>query len=275
MSRPQPYLILLLPLCLAGGSATPAATQAKGVHAHLTLGELFIPDGYHPPTNAVRLVVQLHGSQQAAENSLLQWGGQAVLVTVIRPGLSQVYTDLFDTDQVFPRLLRDARRKLRELGVAPQPRFSKVTVWSFSAGFGGLREILKSEQSYRRIDELVLADTVYAGYVGDPAQHRVNPEHMGEWVRFARDAVAGRKALVMSHCDLEPGTYASTRETADYVLRELGISREPADEQWAEHWHLTSRAAAGRFRLFGFAGTEGPDHMRHLFNTWRLMQRMP
>jgi hypothetical protein len=267
--------VLITTVCLSLALPLAAAEPAKGVHRPLTIGELFVPEAYKPDGNAIHLVVHLHGSVQAAEENLLRQGAKAVLVSIVRPGLSQVYTDLFNTDQVFASILRDARRKLRELGVAPQPRFSKVTVVSFSAGFGGVREILKSEEAYRRIDELVMADTIYAGYVGDPARRQVNPAHMAEWVRFARDAAAGNKAMVISHCDLEPGAYASTQETADYLLAKLGARRVPADEWWAEKWHLTSTCSVGRLRLYGFSGTTGEDHMRHLFNAWQLVLRVP
>ena len=37
---------------------------------------------------------------------------------------------------------------------------------------------------------------------------------------------------------------------------------------------LTSRYRRGRFAVYGFAGTTGADHMRHLHQVWALWRRL-
>ena len=142
------------------------------------------------------------------------------------------------------------------------PVIRRLTVASFSAGFGGVRELLKCESHYRRIDALVMADSIYCGYVGPTEERRVDPSLMAGFLRFARDAAEGRKVMVISHSDLVPGTYASTGETADYLIAQIGGERTEVDEQWAEGFRCTSRYEHGGLRIFGFAGDDGPARVR-------------
>jgi len=238
----------------------------------LSAGELFVPEGYQAPDGQVHLVLHLHGSAEASEQNLLRWGGSAVLVTVVLPGLSRVYTDLLSKPDTFPTILAETVEQLRALGIAEDPTIAHLTVTSFSAGFGGVRELLKSDEIYEQIDTLVMADSIHAGFAGDPQRRQVNSDHMQGFLRFARDAAEGRKTMVISHSQIKPETYASTTETADYLLGQTEVEREPADEEWAEGLHLLSRAEKGRLVILGFGGDTGPDHMRHLWNLWRFMK---
>lgn len=207
------------------------------------------------------------------ERELKRSGVEAVLVNVTLNGLSGVYTEKFRQPETFLTLLRETTDRLRELRVADEPKIERLTVTSFSAGFGGVRELLKSDDFSRRIDTLVMADSIYAGYAAGAASKQVEPKHMEGFVRFARDAADGKKTLVISHCQLQPDGYASTAETADYLLSELSLNREAVDEVWADEWRCTSRCRRKGFRVFGFAGETGRDHMRHLQNLGRLLRR--
>jgi hypothetical protein len=241
----------------------------------LTDGRLFVPAGYKPDPAGVEVILHLHGGT-AAEKSLVRSGRAAVAVSVAIPGLSSVYAKRFEDPKVFARVLAETQAKLKDLGVAPEPRVRRVVVSSFSAGYGGVREMLKDAATYDRIDALVMADSIYAGYAAaDATQRRVEPAHMAGFVKFARDAAAGKKSFLLSHCDLKPDGYASTAETADDLIAALGGRREPASDPWpAEGLTLKSRYRAGKFEVYGFAGDKGPDHMRHLHGLWALYKRL-
>jgi hypothetical protein len=270
MCRPLIPLLALPALAFAQPPEPPPAGQ----RVRLTDGQLFIPAGYQPDPAGVGLLLHLHGGT-AAEKQLIRSGRSAVVVSVAIPGLSSVYTKRFQDPKAFTRILDEAAAKLKELGVAPGPRVRRVIVSSFSAGFGGVREMLKDPATYARIDALVMADSIYAGYAGDPARRQVDPKLMEGFAAFARDAAAGRKWFVMSHCDLQPDGYASTKETADYLIAQLGGTREKVNEPWpAEGLTLTSRYRRGHFEVYGFAGATGADHMRHLHGLWALLKRI-
>jgi hypothetical protein len=251
---------------------TPEPPPA-GMRSDLSVGKLFVPGVYTPPDGRVHVIVHLHGAPAVCERNLKRSGVEAVLVNVTLNGLSGVYTEKFKNPETFQTLLRETTAKLRELKVADNPSIERLTVTSFSAGFGGVRELLKSDDIYKRLDTLVMADSIYAGYKPGADSRQVEPKHMEGFLRFARDAAEGKKTLVISHCQLQPDGYASTGETADYLLAELGIKREAVDEVWADDWQCTSHCQRKGFRVYGFAGDAGKDHMRHLQNLDKLLRR--
>jgi hypothetical protein len=269
-------LLLLAGSMLLGGEepAKPAAQEAPpGRRVALTDGQLFIPEGYRPADGMVPLTLHLHGAAWAAERNLVRSKRPGVAVTVVLPGLSAVYTQKFRDPAVFRRLLEEARAKTAEATGSEDLRIGSVTVTSFSAGFGGVRELLKDPETFARIDALVMADSIYAGFTGDPALRQVDPANMEGFLRFAREAAEGRKRMLVSHTQLHTPTYASTVETADYLVGELGGKREEVEESWPGGLQLRSRFVKGGFRLYGFAGDTGPEHMKHLHGLWVFLGR--
>jgi hypothetical protein len=72
-----------------------------------------------------------------------------------------------------------------------------------------------------------------------------------------------------------PEGYASTTETADYLLAQLGLVRRAADaEAWPGGLRLLSRGGRSGFEVLGFEGTSPEDHMRHLRNIGTLLRRV-
>ena len=168
----------------------------------LSVGELFIPAGLraaHEPCAPLDLIVHLHGAPEVLAENLPQAG--AVLVTVSLNGLSTAYAEQFTRADRFLNLLDEASRETAAAGAASLP-FRRVILSSFSAGFGGVRELLKSEACYQRIHGLVMADSIYAGYKNDDEDLGIDSKLMAGFVRFARDAQAGRKRMVVSYCRL-------------------------------------------------------------------------
>jgi hypothetical protein len=139
-----------------------------------------------------------------------------------------------------------------------------VLVSSFSAGFGGVRELLKVPEHYQRIDAIVLADSLYCGYTGDPKEHKVDPALMADFRRFAREAASGKKSLVISHSAQVPEGYGSTTETADDLITCLGGMSVAVDAAWGKGLTLKRKFTKGNVFIFGFAGAEAADHMNHL-----------
>lgn len=250
-------------------AATGQLGEPPGRRLDLTVGRLCVPDGYESPPEGVHVVVHLHGASWAAERALAESGWRAVVVSVVLNGLSAVYAAQFRDPEVFRTVLAEAQAAL-----PGSPAIRRVTVTSFSAGFGGVRELLKHEDLYRRIDTLVMADSIHAGFVGDPARREVGAEAMAGFLRFARDAEGGSKRLVVSHSAIRPDSYASTTETADYLLSQLGGQRQACSEEWAAGLVCTSRFERGGLGVYGFAGDTGPDHMRHLHRLGLLMRKV-
>ena len=252
---------------------TPQASDSPpGQRVELTLGRLFVPEGYASKDSNIPLSLHLHGSPTVVEREFVRSKTKGVLVTVSLNGLSGVYKAKFENARELDGILTEVAAKLAAFKVAEKPVISRLTVSSFSAGFGGVREMLQDDRAYDRIDRLILADSLYCGYLEGASPPQVDPKLMAGFLRFAKDAAAGKKTLVISHCQLKPEGYASTAETADYLLTHLGLRRTDVDEEWAKTWRCTSRCRAKGFHLAGFGGDQGRDHMQHLLNIARLYE---
>lgn len=268
----MPFLLALA--LLAQAQAPPAAPEGRRIDLG---GEatLFIPSAYRPANGVVNVVLHLHGAASVIEPAIVAIGWPAVLVEFNRKGLSSVYTKPFSDRALFPRLLERTLAAVKEAGLTENPRLGWVVVSSFSAGFGGVRELLKVPEHYDRIGAVVLADSLYAGYRGDPKEHRVEPELMSGFRRFAADAAAGRKSLLVTHSAQVPEGYASTTETADDLIASLSGRPQPPRGDFGHGLTPTRRFERGRALVLGFAGVGPEDHMAHLRGIAGLWKALP
>ncbi|MBI3877417.1 MAG: hypothetical protein HY300_15910 [Verrucomicrobia bacterium] len=261
---------VLLLFTLAAVSAEP---PPPGQRAKLTDGPLFVPQDFKPDAKGdFDLTLHLHGAPGVVEKNFAAARRPGVLVNVTLPGLSAVYTERFKDTNTFWRILRETEAQLKTADTAARVR--RVTVTSFSAGFGGVREMLKDTNIFARIDAIVMADSIYAGFIGDAAERKVNPANMEGFLRFAREAAEGRKHLLISHTQLKTDNYASTVETADYLIAQLGGKPEAANENWLGGLKLLSKYRKGQCEILGFAGDTGEHHMMHLRQLAVFLERL-
>jgi hypothetical protein len=272
---------MLLALLLFLGQAAEPDVLGRRVD----LGDqatLFLPDHNRRAGGVVDLVFHLHGTPSVVEPAFVAMKLPGALVEFNRKGLSRVYTEPFSDPALLPRLIDRALAALKDKDpdqdrAGPPPRLGRLTVSSFSAGFGGVRELLKVPDHFARIDTLVMADSLYAGYEGNGAEgkHQVDPRLMDGFRKFALEAAAGRKTFVLTHSAQVPEGYASTTETADFLIRAVAGEPEATQVVWADGWTQTRRFARGRFLVLGFAGSEGADHLRHLREMERIWKAVP
>jgi hypothetical protein len=104
-------------------------------------------------------------------------------------------------------------------------------------------------------------DGIHTDYVG---KSDVNAAALQVWLQLARDAMARRKELIITHSEIFPGTFASTTETADSLLRELGLKRRPVLKWGPMGTQQLSDTGSGRLRVAGYAGNSAPDHVDQL-----------
>lgn len=232
-----------------------------------------LPGGWQTKGPEIPVWLHLHGAPAVVEAQFAASGAPGVLVNVTLPGLSKVYADRFGAPGALEALLRTVEKMLRAESAAQQWRLGRLTISSFSAGFGGVRAMLREPAAFERIAGLVMADSIYCGYTGDAAAKQVDPELMAGFLRFAEAAVKGEKRLVISHSAQVPEGYASTTETADYLIKKLGGTRNVDQREWAGGLVLQSSFKQGGVEILGFAGAGPEDHMRHLRMMGALMER--
>ena len=191
-----------------------------------------------------RVLIHFHGNASTLKNAFAGCDSNVALVVVNFPGLSSAYSKPFkETPELFQQLLDQSLSRSGNTSDA----WKRVFVSSFSAGYGAVREILATESGFDRIDGIVAADSIYAGLAEAAVPRQVSAKHMRDFLRFASEAVARRKTFVLTH-SAQKTPYASTTETADYLLKHLGIERTPDSNPLSEKLKQASRAKRGGLR---------------------------
>lgn len=261
-------LILMILLSQIPGNADDTSVQNRtglGVtKITLSTGALYVPGEYRPTGNGVDLVVHFHGSPGFVRDRFLESGRSAVLVAISFKGLSRAYSAPFEDKRLFRKVLGEALRRTGDHYGLKRVRIRKLVLSSFSAGYGAIREILKLHECQVLVTDIVLADSLYAAYAKADGHNVVDPADMAPFVPFADRAARGKATMWITHSAVIPGTYASTAETADFLIERVGANRVPAGGEDAPGLELTSSADLNGFHVRGYAGDTGPDHMRHL-----------
>ncbi|HSD28133.1 MAG TPA: hypothetical protein VLL75_12580, partial [Vicinamibacteria bacterium] len=228
-------------------------TEARppGRREALALGTLFVPERLVPKpgkTEKVPLAVVFHAGSWLPEVAGHE-AGTAIVGVQLTAG-SGGYSAAVQDPQRFPSLVEDAERRA---GV----RLGPVTLAGWSAGCGAIRELLRQPDSVSKVDRVIAIDGIHTDYVGGkpgPLESRLETGKLEPWLAFAREAGAGRKRLLVLHTEIFPGTFGSTTETADWLLRELGLRRRAVARWGPMGTVLLSDTRAGRLRIQGYAG---------------------
>lgn len=223
------------------------------------------------PGTSCPIWLHLHGATDTVEHAFARIGAPGVLVTLTLPGLSKVYADHFSDPGVLEHLLADVARAVRGAQANAAWTPGELTVSSFSAGFGGVRQLLRQPAAFDQIATLVMADSIYCGYVG--ATRQLDPALMEGFVRFARLAVDGRKRMLVTHTEQVPEGYGSTTETADYLIAAVGGTRGANEVRWEESLTQKSGYARGGLEVVGFQGAAAGDHLQQLRSLGLLLER--
>src|SRR6185369_5209772 len=91
-----------------------------------------------------------------------------IIVTVNYSGLSSAYSTPFSNSALFQSVLDQTLTKVRaESDIPDNLQWDTIAVSSFSAGYGAVRQILKSSTYQSEISSLLAADSMYATTAAD------------------------------------------------------------------------------------------------------------
>jgi len=235
-----------------------AKETPAGRRVNLELGTLFVPEKVNK-TRGVRLLVFFHGGDWLPEVAVAKQRNMAVISVQAGPGSSN-YANLFRDPKRFPKLIADAEGKS---GL----KFGEIDLGGWSAGCAASRAILKDPTSYGQVSRVLCIDGIHTGYVNGrpgPEESQIETDNLQIWLQLGRDATAGKKRLIITHSEIFPGTFASTTETADYLLREWGLKPHPVVKWGPMKTQILSEVKRGRLLVIGFAGNSAPDHVDEL-----------
>lgn len=243
--------------------------------------------------NPVPLLIHFHGAAWLIEQHVARYLPKAALITVNLGSGSSVYRKPFEQTDLFRDLLAEAGQVL-----SLKRGWASITLSGFSAGYGGVREILRRPEYSAMVNNVLLLDGMHASYSPEGKLladgGTIQASDVDPFVNFAREAMrgssprvskgsfnrdtgrrgdAGKKTFVVTHSEIFPGAYASTTECADYLLAQLNLKRRPTLVEGPSGMQQLSAVDAGGFHLRGYAGNTAQDHVDflHAMPAWFVL----
>src|SRR5947207_1099970 len=231
------------------------------------------------------LTMHFHGAIWFAIQEHLRRGLSGPLLCAALGEGSSIYRKPFEDRQRFGRLVKRVEIELNRRYppvVSNSWTITTVDISSFSAGYGAVREIVKSPEYVKMIRRIVLADSMYASYEGEGTAHPSSQparEHIDPWIPFAKEAAAGNKTFVLTYSQVPTQNYANSAVCAKALCQAVGAPLEsvmpgssPAtlDPQFP----LQARADLRGFHIWGYGGSDAPAHLthaRHIADVWTVL----
>jgi hypothetical protein len=282
-----PVVAQYVPLPFIEPAATAMAETSPPVpvkqpwasHVWVHPGRLFMPPGFAIRDGKFDLILFSHGNPDVVREAVIASGVNALVhVTNLGTG-SILYQTHFSNPQAFDALLREIEVKCSEKVGSPV-KVGRVALASWSAGYGSTLSILNHKSLFDRIDAVLVLDGIHTGYM--PATHDVDPNGVAPFIKFAAEAIAGRKLMIITHSAIVPPGYASTTETANAILAANKIERKDVDASTSpppvkleaalaafpingRRWLKARNAAhAGNLHVYAYTGVTAEDHIAHL-----------
>ena len=229
-------------------------------------GRIAIPQqGGHTADMGFDVVVHFHGGE-AVRKTFVQVVSGVVFVAVDLGLGSGAYSRGFGDPGRWPRFKAEIGRALREHTGDDRAHIRHLALTSWSAGYGAVNQILK-QHGDRGIDAVVLLDSMHVGqnYAWprrDGSLQSLSAEPLRALFDFAAKAVEGEKIFVLTHSNIVPPDYASSRQSADLLLHELKLKRSPQERRVGFMDQLTT-VDQGHFHVWGYAGRYEKAHCAH------------
>ncbi|HLV20020.1 MAG TPA: hypothetical protein VKZ49_04030 [Polyangiaceae bacterium] len=227
-----------------------------------SLGQMLAPKrGGIAKNGRFDLLVHFHG-HEAVRKEWVQVMDGAVLVGIDLGVGSGAYASAFAAPERFEQLIDSVERAMAEKTGHRKAHVGKLGLSAWSAGYGAVGAILERAGGRRRVDTVILLDGLHSGYVGK----RLNPLQLQPFVAFAERAAEGRKLMFVSHSSIIPPGYASTTETAQFLIAQVGGKPHAARPRSGDPMglDLISRFSRGHFHVRGYAGNAKLDHCAHI-----------
>jgi hypothetical protein len=205
------------------------------------------------------VVFHFHGHEPARKEWIRVMNRTVFVAMTLGTG-SGPYETTFKEPGAFERMLKSVEQALSTEVRTAHVRRLGLSAWS--AGYGAVQEILRQPFGRDRVDTVVLLDGLHAGYFGNG----LNEAQLEPFVRFAKKAAADKALMVVSHSSIIPPGYASTTETSNYLVDQLGGRPARAQARASDPMglDLLERFDKGGFHMRGYAGGSELDHCAHL-----------
>ena len=269
------FMKLILLFILSTGFIYPQGVgvgERFDLTAKLNLGsgqfaQLFVPDYFIPPNDGEFLLVfHLHSASWAAENQIYKSLSNAVLFNIHLGALSSPYQNYFSDPNKFSAILDTVLSVLSNNSIIQAPQIKYLVITSFSAGYAGLREILKTQSYYDMINAINLADGLHCS--SDPGTAAIQ---MQDFLRFAIDARDEEKIMLLTHSSITTSGYQSTTQTSNYLINGTGAQVNTVTEI-NEIGTMYAKCDTGYFQIRRYYGQTAEDHLKHLYAMYIMLR---
>lgn len=226
------------------------------------LGQLMAPQrGGITKSGQFDVMFHFHGHDPVRKEWVQVMDG-AVLVGVTLGIGSGPYETTFRDANLFEKYVKSVEQLIAKRTSNPKARARKIGLSAWSAGYGAVGEILRSSYGKRVVDSVILLDGLHCGYQGQ----MLNDTQVEPFLDFAKRAAAGSKFMFVSHSSIIPPDYASTTETANYLIHKMrgkprSVRPRGSDPMGLD---LISRFDRGNFHVRGYKGNDKMDHCAHI-----------
>ena len=278
--------------------AAPASAESRATDAvapalafdrwrGLSFGTYLAPKAdFVASDGGVDVVFHFHAGQMA-ERQMKESGLNAVFVSCGYGIGSGAYADALANPARFGRMLDELVKNLESQTGKTGLHVRHLALASWSAGFAAVSKILGVDRYYAMVDTVILNDSLHSQYK-DPnpktaaqGADRVDLKMMRTFLRFAKDAAAGKKTMAITHSSIVPPDYASSAEATQALLTAIELPTTVVDPDSAAaqagspSWRsmtLTRRADSGNLHVRGFRGRGPKDHFEHLYLIGEVLQ---
>lgn len=235
---------------------------------------MYLPEK-HLLADSLGLLIHFHGGVATTGHAVEQSENPFLLVSVNLGHGSSAYEKPFLDEMVFPALISAVKDSLAQF----RGKVARDIILSgFSAGYGAARAILSQEVAFQLVDGLILLDGLHTDYIPERTVlaegGALNTEKFETFLRFAKAAIRGEKQFLLTHSTIFPGTFASTTESAEYLIEASGSTRKALLNWGPVGMQQLSEVRNGNFIVLGFAGNTAPDHMDHLHGFFGFLEQM-
>jgi hypothetical protein len=170
----------------------------------------------------------------------------AIVVTADMGGVGggasgKAYGSAEFVNKVVASILQQLKQKLHREDI----KLGKLGMAGWSGGYDPIFGILNSSAHLvKQPDYVGVFDGMHHGQRGKP-----NESAMKTWQSLAQQAQKGKTQFVVTHTAVEPDNYASSTDTANWLVQNNGLQREPVQNWQGQGVRPTSVAKSGGFQV--------------------------
>ncbi|HET9957382.1 MAG TPA: hypothetical protein VFQ61_22945 [Polyangiaceae bacterium] len=240
----------------------PGFGSYSGWNREVSIGQMIAPkQGAVNARGEFDVMIHFHG-HEPARKEWVQVMQRGVLVGIDLGLGSGPYESTFQPRDAFRTLLQSIEKAVAKHSGKPNAHVRRIGLSAWSAGYGAIQSILSDPWAMEHVDTVVLLDGLHCGYRGPT----LNALQIQPFIEFAKLAAASKRLMVVSHSSIIPPGYASTTETANFLVAKVGGKPERARPRKNDPMglELISRYSRGNFHVRGFSGNDKMDHCAHL-----------